>query len=702
MASVSLPQPLPQLIPADQIIPTMKRIIDEYKSVQEKIIQNVDAKTATFNNVIQPLIDVDNRTQGEIGVIAMLRYASPDRAARQASEEACALIDEDASSFTARSDFWPLVKAVKDGSREACLHFEAQKYLDSLFLDFKRFGHDTLQPDQIQKYMETRNRIDSMRRAYNRRIREDAGGVWFSLDDLVGIPQHDLDCFDKDPENQDMRFVCFSGANLLTVYQNASKSATRRKMYIGNANKLAENAQVFRDIVLQRDLNARLLGYQSHAAYRLEKRLMKTPAQVEKLLDDLQSSLLARGQQDMSSLVELKRKHDKANPDDPDYIMDKIFPWDYWYYARLVKQRLQVDHEQIAEFFPLEHVIAVMLEIFSENLGLRFSLLSPQQLKFSTWHEDVRAWAVWDDREASRGEFIGYLYMDLLSRDNKYKGNQNVNIQCGYLKEDGTRMHPATILMCAFPRPASSSCTLLKHSQIVSLFHELGHGIHDLVAKTNCVSFHGHRSPPDFAEALSVMLEKWCWMEPELKRLGLHYTRTDPQLKEKWLREHPGEDLPPARMPDNLIEKLVRGRSMTRSLWYLRQMVYARFDMAVHHPECHQKLIDMDFTKLFNDFAEQLWLVRAPEPEDQGHPHADLGHLVSGYDAGYYSYLSAHVFAAELFQSTFAEDPRSLSAWDRYRKGILEFGGSRDELGLLEEYLGHTPTAEALLRDILQ
>ncbi|KAI1054566.1 hypothetical protein LB506_010632 [Fusarium annulatum] len=696
MESKSLPQTLPRLIPADQVLATMKSIIKQYQAVRESIIQDVSPETATFGNVIQPLVNIDNATQGDIGIIAMLRYASPDQASREASEEACTLINEDQAAFTARSDFWRLIKAVKEGSAETTLHFEARKYLNKLFLEFEQFGHGTLQPEQIEQYMERRNRIDSMRREYNQRIREDSGGLWFSLDDLAGVPQHDIDRFEKHSEHHDMRFVRFSVADFLAIYRSASKPATRKRMYICDANNLNQNAELFKQIVLERNLNARLLGYESHAAYRLKKRLMKSPGNVEEFLTDLETKLLARGKQDMKSLVELKKQCEAKDSIGEDLDGDTMFPWDYWYYARMAQQSRNVNQERMAEYFPLQHVIKVMLEIFSEFLEIQFCPISSDQLQGSVWHQDVQAWAVWDDGEASKGQFIGYLYVDLLSRDNKYKGNQNVNLQCSYLKEDGTRVYPATILMCSFPRSKPSDCTLLKHGQIVSLFHELGHGIHDLVARTTYVAFHGHRSPPDFAEALSVMLEKWCWMEPELKRLGLHYTRTDPQLKEKWLREHPGEELPPAQIPVEMIRRLAQGRQVTRSLWFLRQMVYAQFDMAVHHPKSHAELLEMDFTKVYYDLMEKLWLVRAPEPGDQGYPHADLGHLVSGYDAG------AHVFAAELFESTFLEDPRSVSAWEKYRKGILEFGGSRDELGLLEEYLGHTPTAEALLRDILQ
>uniref|UniRef100_A0A0D2XXK1 Peptidase M3A/M3B catalytic domain-containing protein n=1 Tax=Fusarium oxysporum (strain Fo5176) TaxID=660025 RepID=A0A0D2XXK1_FUSOF len=535
----SLPPPLPRLIPADQILPIMKRIVGQYQTVRENIIESVDVQKANFDNLIQPLVDIDNETQGDIAIIAMLRYSPPDPASCQGSEEACSLVNEDQAAFNARPDFWPLLKAVKEACQEISLHFEARKYLDKLFLEFKQFGYGTLRPVQIHEYLERRNYIDGMRRKYNQRIRQDAGGLWFSLDELAGVKKHDLDRFVKDPEKHDRRFVRFSAADSLVVYRNASESATRKRIYVGNVNNLSQNAKLFEKIVVERDLNARLVGYESHAAYRQEKRLMKTPAQVESLLADLHDRLLARGQHDMNLLMDLKRKESRESAKITEYDVNAIFPWDYWYYAR----------------------------------------------------------------EASKGRFIGYLYMDLLSRDNKYKGNQNVNLQCELTRS------------------------------------ELGHGIHDLLARTNYVAFHGHRSPPDFAEAFSVMLEKWCWMKPELKRLGLHYTSKDLHLKEKWLREHPGEDLPPERIPDDTIDRLIKGRQVTRSLWYLRQLVYAHFDMKVHHPRSHTELRNMDSTKIFNDFLEKLWLVRAPQPEDQGYPHADLGHLVSGYDAGYYSYL---------------------------------------------------------------
>ncbi|KAF5229286.1 hypothetical protein FANTH_14276 [Fusarium anthophilum] len=619
----------------------MKGIINQYHAVREGIIQDVNPQTATFDNVIQPLINIANATQGDIGVIAMLRYASPDQASRQASEEACTLINEDQAAFTARLDFWCLIKAVKEGSDETTLHFEAQKYLNKMFLEFEQFGHATLQPEQIKQYMERRNHIDSMRREYNQRIREDSGGLWFSLDDLAGVPQHDIGRFEKHSENHDMRFVRFSVADSLAVYRSSSKSATRKRMYICDANNLSQNAELFKQIVLERDLNARLLGYESHAAYRLKKRLMKSPGKVEEFLTDIEARLLARGKQDMKSLVELKKQYEAENSVDEGVGCDTMFPWDYWYYARMAQQRRHVNQEYMAEYFPLQHVIKVMLEMFSEFLKIQFCPISPDQLQGSVWHEDVQAWAVWDNGGTSKRQFIGYLYIDLLYRDSKYKGNQNVNLQC------------LTFLPTELPERGWHTSISSDH---LNVFLSTLQPLELYLAKAQPDSLPLPRSPPDFAEALSVMLEKWCWMEPELNRLGLHYTRTDPQLKGKWQLEHPGEELPPAQIPDDMIERLIQGRQVTRSLWFLRQMVYARFDMAVHHPKSHAELLKMDFTKIYYGLMEKLWLVRAPEPEDQGHPHADLGHLVSGYDAGYYSYLRQVTFPGHI-EKTLIKNP---------------------------------------------
>lgn len=149
-----VPQPLPRIISAEEIIPTTKRILEEYRAVRNAVSQSVTPSTACFENVVQPLIDVENRTQGELGVISMLRYASPEQAAREASDEAVRLMGESDAEFTAREDLYLLVKAVTDKAEH--LDVEAAKYLGTLLTDFRRCGHGVLNGDQIKSYLNTR------------------------------------------------------------------------------------------------------------------------------------------------------------------------------------------------------------------------------------------------------------------------------------------------------------------------------------------------------------------------------------------------------------------------------------------------------------------------------------------------------------------------------------------------------------------
>ncbi|KAJ9148665.1 Metallopeptidase [Pleurostoma richardsiae] len=689
-----LPQMPPKVLSAAELIPTMRNILREQAAARDAVVRTVSPSSATFANSIKPLIDVENRTQGEIAVIAMLRYASPDQAAREASDEAIGLLHEFESDFTAREDLYHIIKAVKDKAED--LDPESVKYLDQLLLDFTRCGQGRLSQDDIKLYLAGRNHIDSLRREYNRNIRNDDEGVWFSPEELDGVPEPDLARFQdgsgtEEPDKEGLKFVRFTRADVNAVLQYAKSPITRKKLYVANENKLPQNVDLFKEVIVRRDQNARLLGYPSHAAFRLEARVAKSPAWVDRLLSDLEKVLIPQGEREMKPLTE-RRKID--HPDDRSAYMP---PWDYDYYRRLALEDLRVRETDISEFFPLNKTLLAMLEVFASCLQLRFDPVPTELTAGATWHEDVEMWSVWDERPTSRGTFVGYLYTDLLWRPNKHKGSQDVNLQCGYVKDDGTRVYPATILMCSFPRPTGTGCALLKHSEIISLFHELGHGIHDLVSRTSNVRFHGPRAPPDFFEVPSVMLENWCWMKNELRQMSCHYTRLGPEYMASWQAEHPGEACPPEKIPEEMLEGLVQSRYMDRALWFLRQLAFARFDMAVHSVPSHQACTDLDPSLIFNDFMGRLRLLPNPNPGDRGHPQANSLHLVSGMDAGYYSYLCAAVFAADIFQNTFAEDPRSQTAWERYRCGILEYGGSRNELEMLTEYLGHPPSPEYLL-----
>ncbi|KAI1874181.1 uncharacterized protein JN550_002760 [Neoarthrinium moseri] len=698
MACPTLPQAILKIIPGDEILPTMERIVAEIREVRERVARTTQPPQACFKNVIKPLIDIENETQGAVGVMAMLRYASPDAISREASDKACKLWVECEAEFNSREDLYLLVKAVKDKSEP--LARESAKYLDSLLKDFRLCGHGVLTVDEIKRYSETKNHIEDLRREYNRNIRDDDGKQRFLLQELAGVLPRDLDRFITVSEaRQDVVYVPLGRNDVDALLEHASIPSTRKKIYVTNAHKLPQNVEILKEIVAKRDENARLLGYDSHASLKIEKRAARSPGWVMNLLEELEKGILPQGQQEMDHLLKLRAKDLAKNQvlqnDD-----GHIPPWDFWYYARVAEENFQVDHTKISEYFPMRTTVSAMLDIFASCLQLQFTPLPSALLEGHVWHEEVEVWAVWDKRDTSRDDFIGYIYTDLLSRPNKYRGSQNVNIQRGYLKDDGSRVYPATILMCSFPRPTSLGSDLLKHHEIVSLFHELGHGIHDLISRTSYVRFHGHEVAREFEEALGVMLENWCWTKEELRSMSCHYTATDPKILESWKAKNPGAPVPPKQIPDAILDSLVESRKTNRAIWFLRQLAFSQFDMAIHHLSSHEDALNLAPSDIYHSLVKRLALLETPDIQDRGYPFASIGHLMAGYDAGYFSYISAYVFAADLFETAFAKDPRDQDVWAKFRRDILEPGASLDELDMLERFLGHPPSAEALLRNI--
>lgn len=362
-----------------------------------------------------------------------------------------------------------------------------------------------------------------------------------------------------------------------------------------------QNAPLFKEAVVLRDEAARLLGYPDHAAFRIEDKMAKTPKTVLDFLGDLRTRLAPGGAKETEHLVELKKKDlaERGLPFDGNYYL-----WDHRFYDRLmVETEYSIDENAIAEYFPLRRTVAAMLNIFEELFGLAFVELTPEdrarlsptgKAEDIAWHEDVILFSVWDDSSEGDG-FVGYLYLDLHPRQGKYGHAANFNLQPGFLQKDGrSRRYPATALVCNFSKPTPKKPSLLKHDEVVTLFHELGHGIHDLAGRCRYARFHGTSTVRDFVEAPSQMLENWCWTPSQLRSLSGHYETG-------------------AKIPDDLIAKLIATKHVNGALFNLRQLHFGLFDMTVHTPKSHAELEAMEMGKVFNDLRVQIAGLKGPE-----------------------------------------------------------------------------------------
>ncbi|PWY90980.1 peptidase family M3 [Aspergillus heteromorphus CBS 117.55] len=707
------PQPLPRVPTTEEIVPAMQRIIDEFNIVRAQILDTTTPATATFDNTMIPLAHVEDAVQGEIAMIDMLQYGSPSLATQDAFNVAQKLYNDARASWTADAAFFSLLQAVRTKEQDFnALDPESQHLLDRELLDYHQAGHGVLSPTDLEIYLRRRSEITELERQFQQNLAREDGGVKFTLEELDGVPREELakwrDC-DNDgsgeDENSKRKFVPFANGGTMTVLTNANRSETRKKMFLADSHKLGENKPLFEEIIRRRAKQARFLEYPSHADFRIKRRMVKTTAWLRGFLDQLKEKLCPLGRDEVGVLQRRRVEDLRARGQDTDNgsadqrVGNGFPPWDKRYYEKLVQQDFEIDQLHISEFFPLEQTATGMLGIFAKVLDLRFEPVSvpTDDLKDVIWYDNVRVFSVWNS--TNDDETIGYLYFDLLWRENKYRGNQSVNLQCGYEKPDRSRQYPATILMCSFPTSTPTSCTLLKHHQVVTLFHEMGHGIHDLLARTKYTRFHGYRLPPDFGEMPSMMLENWCWMKDVLQDLSCHYTTLDETYLSEWRKQNPGKADPPTTIPGELVDNIIRHRHFNQSLYYLHILSISLFDLQIHTTNTDD-IDHLDVQKLWYDIRGEIEFMDYSECRD-GYGFGTFSHLTAGYDVCYYAYLCCAAMAQDVFTSVFAADPFDKEIWDRYRRAILQSGGSKqDLLGMLEDFLGRPVNMNALVETL--
>ena len=391
-------------------------------------------------------------------------------------------------------------------------------------------------------------------------------------------------------------------------------------------NKLNQNVPLFRETILLRDEAARLLGYPNHATFKIEDKMAKTTKTVDDFLADLRKKLTKGGLSEKKSLTALKEQHLKESQAEGSFD-GNFYLWDNKFYDRMLLEKdYALDQEKLAEYFPLQTTIRGMLGIFEQLFGLVFvevtgsdrSTISPTgKGEDVVWHPDVQLFTVWDDESEGSG-FVGYLYLDLHPREGKYGHAANFNIQPGFIDPKGNRRYPATALVCNFSKPTPKKPSLLQHSEATTLFHELGHGIHDLVSKTIYSRFHGTNTVRDFVEAPSQLLENWCWTPSQLKALSHHYSSISPEYEAAWREQANGQPKPDEKLPDELIKNLIKTKHVNGALANLRQLHFGIFDMKVHEPGSHAELEALKVTELYNSLRKEITQLDGPEVLGEG------------------------------------------------------------------------------------
>jgi Zn-dependent oligopeptidase len=663
MHSTTSPSAFPSVIKfdlkSDELIEKTKEIIGKANETLDRI-GSLPAGSCSFESAMKPLALMESDLQTQTAAIMFLQHVSTSPELRDASVEGSKLLDAFYIEKGMREDVFKVSREVEK-NEAGKLEDEAKRFLEKVLLGFKQNGLALSETDRAV-LKEKRKRLAELCTEYSRNLNEDKTSLKFSKEELDGCTDDFLSGLEKDGDKYIMTTKYPDVAGTLRYAKNET---VRNQVDLAFNSRASVNSPILEEAIRVRYECAKLLGYKNHAEFQLEERLAKTVPAVLKFENELWEKLLPLAKKELDLVKGLKKEMTGS---------DSFRTWDLQFFSRIIMERdYAVDEEKLKEYFSLETVVAEMLKIYEEVLGLKFVIES----SVPVWHEDVKAIRV---KDAASGEDIGLFFLDLYPRDGKYSHAACFPLVPGCQLADGSRQLPVSAIVANFSKPSASKPSLLKHDEVTTLFHELGHAMHDMCAKVTFSRFHGTSVETDFVEAPSQMLENWCWDPKALKRLSKHYLHGTP-------------------LDDSLIVNLIKTKNFNAGLANLRQVFFALFDMTIHSIESPAGLPNNEtINQLYARLRKQITMLEQPEGAC---PPASFGHMMGGYDAGYYGYLWSEVFSADMFFSRFeTEGLQSAKTGMDYRREILTPGGSRDGMDSLRGFLGRDPNPEAFLHSI--
>ena len=613
-------------------------------AAQKKSEQSIDNTLMKFETVMADLND-------EAGPLTFMGYVSTDEevsAEGSACEEKLGQFNVDV--YTRRGVYQVLSSLSTTDARKGRLLGET----------LKSFEQNGLKLDDaaLAKVKELKSQLAAKETQFSTNLNTDVSTVTFSEAELTGAQPDFLARLKKTADGK--YIVTTKSTDYMDLMQNVTVASSRQKMQLAYLNRGGSaNNQLLQEAVGLRSQIARVLGFATWADYRTAPRMAKDSKTALNFLNDLKGKLATRNRQDFQQLLNFKKELDpKATT---------VEQWDIPYLSyQLQKRDFSLDNEKIREYFPTDVVVAGTFEVYSKLLGITYV----QVPNAKVWAEGVKLFEIHDARD---GLLLGYFYTDLIPRAGKYGHAAAFPLISGRVLSDGKYSTPVASMVANLSAPANGKPGLLTHDDVETFFHEFGHIMHQTLTRAPYASLSGSSVAQDFVEAPSQMLENWVWNKDILKVISGHYQNTNEKL------------------PTELLNQMLAARNFQQGAAYTKQLLYALFDMTIHTQSG-----PVDVQKTYDGLYREIV---AQEPIAGNHFPGTFGHMMGGYDAGYYGYLWSEVYAQDMF-SQFPADLTDADVGARYRNVILEQGGMKDPLTLLREFLGRDPNSDAFFKKL--
>lgn len=656
--------------------PAFEKGMEEHLAEVDAIVNNPEPPT--FENTIEDL----ERTGKLLTKVARVFYnlagshTNPELQALQS--ELSPVMSAHYDKISLNDDLFKRVEAVYQARESLELTAEQRKFLEDTRKGFVRSGA-LFDEEQKAKISELNAEISTLTTQYGQNLLAETNGFEMILDktDLDGLSDSiiaaaaatasdKMEAAETEEEKakyKDKYVFTPHRASMYPFLTNSTRRDLREKLYNsyiyrGDNDNENDNKAVAAKLAKLRAEKARVMGYESHAHFVLEERMVNTPEGVYDLLMELWKPALARAKvevADMQAIVDAEG-HDF-----------KLASWDWWMYSEKVrKAKYDLDEASLKPYLSLDNVLKGVFDTSTKLWGLTFVELHD----IDTYHPDARVWEVKDKDGSHLGIFIGDFFTRASKRGgawmSSFKGQSNLDL----------RERPVVVNVCNFPPPVGDDPSLLSFDNVVTLFHEFGHALHGLVTNVTYGSMSGTSGPRDFTEFPAQILEHWASEPSILKSYATHYETGEP-------------------MPDELIEKLLKASKFNQGFANTEYLAASLLDMDWHTLTADDELQDADVFEKAS--MEKIGLIDEIVPRYRSTYFSHI--FAGGYAAGYYSYVHSAVLDSDGFEA-FKEtgDVFNQDLAQKFRTHVLEKGSTEEAMTLYKKFRGREPKIDALLK----
>ncbi|MCC6195186.1 MAG: M3 family metallopeptidase [Burkholderiales bacterium] len=657
-------------IKASHVTPAVDALLAQARTTAGRIAS--DTALPAWSTLVEPLADVLDRLDRAWGAVRHLNAVVNTPALRDAYNENLPKVVEFHTDLAQDLRLYGKYRALRDSPAFAALDAPQRRLVDNEIRDFKLGGAE-LDAAGKARFAEISKELAELSTRFEENLL-DATNAWCHYgedeSELAGVPADVIAAARAAAQAEGragwkltLRMPC-----CLPVMQYADNRDLRRRMHEAFSTRASDlgadpewnNAPLAARILALRHEAAQLLGYANYAEVSLVPKMAQSPAQVSAFLRDLARRAKPYAERDFAQVGAFARA---------ELSLATFEPWDLAYASeRLKAARYAYNEQAVRQYFPESEVLAGLFRVVETIYGVKVA-----QASAAAWHPSVRFFEIRD----RRGARVGELYLDLYAREGK-QGGAWMDDAINRRLARGVVQHPVTYLTCNLSAPVAGKPATFTHDEVITIFHEFGHGLHQLLTRVDVAGISGIQGVEwDAVELPSQFMENFCWEWDVVRHMTRHVDTGEP-------------------LPRELFDRMLAARNFQSGMATIRQLEMGLFDMLLHADYETQPGVTRDARMLFEAVRREIGVVPRARYDRflESFSHVFAG----GYAAGYYSYQWAEVLSADAFSLFEEEGVLSPLAGARFRDEVLSRGGSRPALESFVAFRGRPPQLDALLR----